>query len=111
MANAPRPDGTLDFHIRLIDGGAVSMALTDPGAVGARLRIGPPAGVLRLDTASRRDVLMVAGSTGLAPLKAMLEQLAALPEPPGRTCSSGRGRRTDCMTCRAWRSSRPGAGG
>ena len=26
---------------------------------------------------------MVAGSTGLAPLKAMLEQLAALPEPPG----------------------------
>ena len=26
MANAPRPDGLLEFHIRLIDGGAVSMA-------------------------------------------------------------------------------------
>ncbi|HEY5985480.1 MAG TPA: globin domain-containing protein, partial [Streptosporangiaceae bacterium] len=28
MANAPRRDGLLEFHIRLIDGGAVSMALT-----------------------------------------------------------------------------------
>ncbi len=28
IANAPRPDGLLEFHIRLIDGGAVSMALT-----------------------------------------------------------------------------------
>ncbi len=28
MANVPRADGTVEFHIRLIDGGAVSMALT-----------------------------------------------------------------------------------
>lgn len=30
MANAPRPDGIVEFHIRLIDGGAVSMALAGP---------------------------------------------------------------------------------
>src|SRR5262249_20414729 len=42
IANAPRADGTLDFHVRLIDGGAVSMALTCGRAVGGALRPGPP---------------------------------------------------------------------
>ncbi len=82
MANAPRADGSVEFHIRLIDGGAVSMALTSGTNVGAELKLGPPVGVLRLDTASGRDILMVAGSTGLAPLKSMLEQVASLPRPP-----------------------------
>lgn len=77
IANAPREDGTLDFHVRLIDGGAVSMALTYGQAVGGSLRLGPPVGVLTLDTTSGRDILMVAGSTGLAPLKAIIEQVAA----------------------------------
>jgi NAD(P)H-flavin reductase/hemoglobin-like flavoprotein len=76
MANAPRADATVDFHVRLIDGGAVSMALTAHTAEGTALRIGPPVGALRLDTETGRDILMVAGSTGVAPLKAMLEQLA-----------------------------------
>jgi NAD(P)H-flavin reductase len=83
MANAPRADGSVEFHIRLIDGGAVSMALTTQAANGAELRIGPPVGNLRLDLASGREILMVAGSTGLAPLKAMIEQLAGIPQPPG----------------------------
>jgi NAD(P)H-flavin reductase/hemoglobin-like flavoprotein len=82
IANAPRGDGTLEFHVRLIDGGAVSMALTYGQAVGGSLRIGPPVGVLTLDTSSGRDILLVAGSTGLAPLKALTEQIAALPRPP-----------------------------
>ena len=82
MANAPRSDGTVTFHVRLIDGGAVSMALTAGDVVGTELRIGPPAGALRLDTGSARAVLLVAGSTGLAPLKAMLEQLADQAQPP-----------------------------
>lgn len=82
IANAPRPDDSLEFHVRLVDGGAVSMALTAATVVGAGLRLGPPVGVLRLDVASGRDVLMVAGSTGLAPLKSMLEQAAGLRQPP-----------------------------
>lgn len=83
MANAARPDGLLEFHIRLIDGGAVSMALTSGTAVGAELRIGPPVGVLTLPEPPTRDLLLVAGSTGLAPMKAMIEHLAAtVPRPP-----------------------------
>lgn len=84
MANAPRGDGLLEFHIRLIDGGAVSMALTSAAIVDTELRLGPPVGALTLSQpASGRDLLLVAGSTGLAPLKAILEQVSALPRPPG----------------------------
>jgi NAD(P)H-flavin reductase/hemoglobin-like flavoprotein len=81
MANAPRPDGSVEFHVRLIDGGAVSMALTGPAITGTELRIGPPVGSLRLDPDSGRDILMVAGSTGLAPLKAIIDQLTRQPQP------------------------------
>ena len=82
IANAPREDATLDFHVRVIGGGELSMALTRRLAVGARLRLGPPVGTLTLDTASGRDVLLVAGSTGLAPLKAIVMQIARLADPP-----------------------------
>ncbi|HEY6493157.1 MAG TPA: FAD-binding oxidoreductase [Trebonia sp.] len=82
MANAPRPDGTIDFHVRVIDGGSVSSALARRIPVGARLRLGAPMGTLRLDMNSRRDAVLAAGSTGLAPLKAMIEQAAGLSDPP-----------------------------
>ena len=83
MANAPRSDGLLEFHIRLIDGGAVSMALTSSTIADTELRLGPPVGALTLSQPlSGRDLLLVAGSTGLAPLKAILDQVAALEQPP-----------------------------
>ncbi len=83
MANAPRPDGLLEFHVRLIDGGQVSMALTSSKIVNTRLRLGPPVGVLTLgQPPSGRDLLLVAGSTGLAPVKAILQQVAIMDAPP-----------------------------
>jgi NAD(P)H-flavin reductase/hemoglobin-like flavoprotein len=83
MASAPRPDGLLEFHVRLIDGGAVSMALTSDAIVDTEVRVGPPVGVLTLGRpVSARELLLVGGSTGLAPLKAILDQLTALPQPP-----------------------------
>lgn len=81
-ANAPRDDGTIDIHVRMIDGGAVSSALARTSGVGTRLRLGSPVGTMRLDTSSPRDVLLAAGSTGLAPLKAIAEHAAMLPSPP-----------------------------
>jgi NAD(P)H-flavin reductase/hemoglobin-like flavoprotein len=83
IANAPRPDGLLEFHVRLIDGGAVSMALTSDAIAGTELRLGPAVGALTFSQSDRRrDLLLVAGSTGLAPLKAILEQVASLMQPP-----------------------------
>ncbi|TDD73324.1 globin domain-containing protein [Actinomadura rubrisoli] len=82
MANAPRPDHTMDFHIRLVDGGPVSPVLVRATQTGDHIRMGAAVGTLTLDESSGRDVLLVAGSTGLAPLKAILEQIARRPAPP-----------------------------
>jgi NAD(P)H-flavin reductase/hemoglobin-like flavoprotein len=83
IANAPRPDGLLEFHVRLIDGGAVSMALTSDAIAGTELRLGPAVGALTFSQPiPSRDLLLVAGSTGLAPLKAILEHVATLTQPP-----------------------------
>jgi NAD(P)H-flavin reductase/hemoglobin-like flavoprotein len=82
VANAPREDGTLDLHVSMIDGGMVSPVLARGLGVGARLRLGPAVGVFGLTAEPQRDILMVAGGTGLAPLKAIVEQLADLRHPP-----------------------------
>ncbi|HEY0486014.1 MAG TPA: globin domain-containing protein [Mycobacteriales bacterium] len=76
MANAPRDDGTLEFHVRAVPGGWVSSPLVWRGAVGDTLRLGPPTGLLEVDHVSLRDVLFIAGGTGLAPVKALLEDMA-----------------------------------
>ncbi|MDN3356623.1 globin domain-containing protein [Actinomadura sp. DC4] len=82
MANAPRPDNTLDFHVRLVDGGPVSPVLVRSIRVGDWLKLGPPIGTMTFDDRSGRDVLLIGGSTGLAPLKAILERIAMSPAPP-----------------------------
>jgi NAD(P)H-flavin reductase/hemoglobin-like flavoprotein len=82
MANAPRPDNTMDFHVRLIGGGPVSPVLVRSVSVGDWLKLGPPIGTMTFDAGSGRDVLLVAGSTGLAPLKAILEQISLSQAPP-----------------------------
>jgi NAD(P)H-flavin reductase/hemoglobin-like flavoprotein len=75
-ANAPRQDGTLTFHIRAVPTGWVSNALVRRSTVGDVVRIGPPLGDMVLDPASGRDILCVAGGTGLAPIRAIVEESA-----------------------------------
>jgi NAD(P)H-flavin reductase/hemoglobin-like flavoprotein len=74
-ANAPG-GREIELHARLIPGGPVSTALVRASAPGDKLRLGPPFGRMTLDRTSDRPLLMVAGSTGLAPMKAMIDQLA-----------------------------------
>jgi len=76
-ACAPRRDGVLEFHVRAVQGGWVSRAIVAHSRVGDTWRIGPPMGRMSLDPSSGRELLMVAGGTGMAPIKAMLEHLAA----------------------------------
>jgi NAD(P)H-flavin reductase/hemoglobin-like flavoprotein len=74
-ANAPRDDNTLELHVKVVDGGTVSTAIVQSMMVGDQLRIGAPIGErLTLKPDQNRNVLMVAGSTGLAPLRSILEQ-------------------------------------
>jgi NAD(P)H-flavin reductase/hemoglobin-like flavoprotein len=79
IANAPRADGTLDLHVRAIPGGQVSTALVHDTQAGDAMLLGPARGGMVADHSSARDVLCVAGGTGLAPMKAIIEGLASQP--------------------------------
>ncbi len=75
---ATRPGGhEFDLHVRAIDGGTLSTALVRAARPGEPVRLGPPYGRLTIDPDGYRPLLMIAGGTGLAPMKAMIEQLAA----------------------------------
>ena len=77
LASAPRPDNTLTLHVRAVPAGWVSNALVNHTRVGDHVRLGAPLGTMFCNTASTRDVLCIAGGTGLAPLKAIIEDMAA----------------------------------
>ncbi|MEU4426745.1 globin domain-containing protein [Actinoplanes sp. NPDC024001] len=75
IANSPREDGTLEFHVRATGAGWVSSALVRRLRAGDVLHLAAPMGSMTLDVTSRRDVVLVAGGTGLAPAKALLGDL------------------------------------
>ncbi|MEU6073314.1 FAD-binding oxidoreductase [Micromonospora sp. NPDC047074] len=80
-ANAPRSDGTVELHVRAVAAGRVAHSLVHDVRPGEPLWLGPPRDVgLCLDPSARRDLLLVAGGTGLAPLRALVEQVAAAPD-------------------------------
>jgi NAD(P)H-flavin reductase/hemoglobin-like flavoprotein len=81
VANAPTEDGVLELHVRARDGGPVSGALVRHTPVGSVVRLGPPLGLMVLDSESDRDLLMVGIGTGMAPLKALVEQVGRLEIP------------------------------
>jgi NAD(P)H-flavin reductase len=75
-ANAPREDGTIELHVQLIAGGQVSTSIARSTRPGETVRMGAPVGEgLVREPGDTRDLLMIAGGTGLAPLRAVLEQI------------------------------------
>ena len=76
-ANAPRRDGSIEFHVQMVPGGQVSSTMVRSLQAGETVRLGAAVGQeLTLDEDERhRDLLMVAGGTGLAPLRAHLERI------------------------------------
>lgn len=81
-ANAPREDGSLELHVQLVPGGQVSGSVARALRPGQVLRVGAPVGERLVlpdvpDGDVRPDLLLVAGGTGLSPLRAVLEQVDA----------------------------------
>jgi NAD(P)H-flavin reductase/hemoglobin-like flavoprotein len=74
-ANAPRPDGLLRLHVRAVPGGAVSSALVRRTRPGDTLILGPARGHMTARAASSGSIVCIAGGTGLAPVKAIVEDL------------------------------------
>ncbi|MEU8779645.1 globin domain-containing protein [Streptomyces sp. NPDC048606] len=81
LAGAPREDGELEFHVRRTGPDGVSGALVTRTEVGDPLRLGPAQGDTTPDLTSERDALIVAGGTGWATAKALLEEMARTPRP------------------------------
>ncbi|UNO40810.1 globin domain-containing protein [Streptomyces sp. MST-110588] len=75
LACAPRPDGELELHVRRAGRGGLSEALVTRTQPGDTLRLGPAGGTMTLDEDVTRDLLLVAGDTGWAAAKALLEEL------------------------------------
>lgn len=73
IANAPQADEYLDLHIRLVEGGEFTHYVFNEMQPKAMLRIEGPFGQFYLREDSSRPILMMAGGTGYAPLKGMLE--------------------------------------
>ncbi len=81
-ANMPRADGLLEFHVRALGAGQVSNALVRDTGVGDQLRLGAPMGSAVVDPTGTAPLLCIAGGTGLAPCRAVVEQV--LTTQPGR---------------------------
>ena len=80
LTGAPRRDNTVELHVRAKSHSGVSGTLVYRTAVGDKIRIARAEGEMGLPS-SGRDLLMIAGDTGVVPLKALLTELAATGDP------------------------------
>lgn len=77
IASAPRPDNTLDLHVRAVSATGVSGALVMHTRPGHRIRLGPPRGhnLVVSPDAVPAGLLCVSSGTGSAPICAVVESL------------------------------------
>lgn len=76
FASAPRSDGLLSFHVKAVPAGWVSNALVHRARPGDIVRLGPPAGTMTVDHTTNSGLLCLGGGTGIAPIKALVEDVA-----------------------------------
>ncbi len=79
IANVAGADGKLELHVRRVDNGVMSARLFDEARVGDLLRLEGPLGTFFLRDTTGLDLVFLATGTGVAPVKAMLSQLARPP--------------------------------
>lgn len=79
LANAPRADAVLELIVKRYDGGQLSGFLFERAKVGDLVRIEGPFGTFFLRDDLPANLLFLATGTGIAPVKALLEELAANP--------------------------------
>ncbi len=79
VANAPASDNQLQLHIRAVQNGAMSQYWFDQAKVNDLLRIHGPLGSFFARPLNGLHLVFLATGTGIAPVKAMLEQLATAP--------------------------------
>ena len=73
IANAPHDDEFIELHVRHVPGGQFTSFIFDALEEKAILRIQAPLGTFTLREASARPIILIAGGTGLAPIKGIIE--------------------------------------
>lgn len=76
MATPPAGD-TLEFHIRLVAGGAVTPFVLNDLRPGMRAKVSGPLGTAHYRARHKGPILALAGGSGLAPIKAIVEAALA----------------------------------
>lgn len=74
IANAPSGDGSVELHIRRVEGGRFTDWAFETMRVGDRLQARGPLGAFTMRSLPDTPLLFVAGGTGLAPVLSLLEQ-------------------------------------
>ncbi len=75
IANAPHNDEFLELHIRLVDNGLFTPKVFNSMQAKDLMRIEGPHGSFFFHEDSDRDIILVAGGTGFAPIKSIIEHL------------------------------------
>jgi CDP-4-dehydro-6-deoxyglucose reductase len=75
LANAPHADSLLELHLRLIPGGVFTEYVFNEMPDKAILRIEGPFGSFYYHDDSDKPMIMVAGGTGFAPIKGIVEHM------------------------------------
>ncbi len=75
IANAPHNDEFLELHIRLVENGLFTPKVFNSLQAKDLMRIEGPHGSFFFHEDSDRDIILVAGGTGFAPIKSIIEHL------------------------------------
>jgi NAD(P)H-flavin reductase/hemoglobin-like flavoprotein len=81
LTGSPREDNVLELHVRAKTTNGVSGTLVYRTNVGDRVELSRAEGQMGLPAQPQRDLLLIAGDTGVVPLKALLTELAATDDP------------------------------
>ena len=77
LANAPHDDALLQLHIRHVPGGVFTDQVFSTMKAGDILRFNGPHGSFYLREESTKPMILLAGGTGFAPIKAIVEHALA----------------------------------
>ncbi|GID20691.1 hypothetical protein Aab01nite_42810 [Paractinoplanes abujensis] len=81
LSGAPRRNDLIELHVRAKTTTGVSGTLVHNTQVGDPVRLSRAEGAMTLPADPARNLLMIAGDTGVAPLKALLTELADTGDP------------------------------
>lgn len=99
MSNVPTQNNLWHFQIKRVPGGAVTGYLFDQLKPGETLSIDGPYGIAHLDIEAPRDILCIAGGSGLSPMMSISRAAALEPKLSERRIDVVYGGRTSADIC------------